>query len=183
MDLFYNHVISPAFKTTPLPPNPLQRRLACLSAGVMNIISGVLFLTGYPTIALINGGILIFLQAIVIATHFCTLSWIYEWIMRALGKWNTPLELSQVQKLLDQGALLVDVRGKDEYDRGHLPNAVNLPLDTLQTQCEALKQKNILLYCASGMRSHIATELLRKNGVEFAHDLGAMDRVKSILKN
>lgn len=181
MDLLYNNAVRPLFGAVKLPPNPLQRRLACLSAGVMNIISGILFLAGYPTAALINGGILMVLQAIVIATHFCTLSWMYELLMRALGKWTVPMDLAQAQALLKQGALLVDVRGKDEYDKAHLPNAVNLPLDTLQQHCATLKQQNVLLYCASGMRSHIATELLKKHGVETAHNLGAMERVKAII--
>lgn len=181
MDLLYNHGVRPLFGALKLPPNPLQRRLACLSAGIMNIISGILFLANYPTAALINGGVLLVLQAIVIATHFCTLSWMYELLMRALGKWTVPLDLAQAQTLLAQGALLVDVRGKDEYDGGHLPNAVNLPLDNLQSHANTLKQQNVLLYCASGMRSHIATELLKKEGVKTAYNLGAMERGKGLV--
>ncbi|NIQ12094.1 MAG: DUF4395 domain-containing protein, partial [Gammaproteobacteria bacterium] len=103
-----------------LPPNPFQRRLACFAAGIMNTMAAGFFLLDMPLAALITGGMLLCLQAIVIFTHFCTLSWMYEGLMRTIGRWNVPLAPEQARRLLDEGAQLVDVRGRDEFSREHL---------------------------------------------------------------
>ncbi|CAN0602708.1 unnamed protein product, partial [Ectocarpus sp. 12 AP-2014] len=66
MDLIYNHGVRHLFGAVALPPNPLQRRLACLAAGVMNAGAAFLFLGGMPTAAWIVGGILLVLHVIVI---------------------------------------------------------------------------------------------------------------------
>lgn len=66
MDLLYNHGIRHAFAAVKLSENPLQRRLACLSAGLMNIAAGVRFLLGLPVVTIVVGVSLLVLQAIVI---------------------------------------------------------------------------------------------------------------------
>ncbi len=103
MDMLYNYVVRPAFAAAKIPPNPMQRRLACLSAAMMNILAGSLFLLKLPTAAYLVGGCLLVLQAIVIATHFCALSWMYEGVTRMLGTWNRPLEPQVAQQLLTAG--------------------------------------------------------------------------------
>ncbi|EIJ40952.1 Rhodanese-related sulfurtransferase [Beggiatoa alba B18LD] len=180
MDLLYNHVVRHWFSAAKLPPNPFQRRLACLSAAVMNVIAGVLFLAALPVAAWVVGGILLVLQLIVITTHFCTLSWMYEGLMRALGKWTVPIELVQVEKLCQEGAILVDVRGADEFAQGHLPNALNIPLEQLPNYFAQLADKKVMLYCASGMRSFIASEMFQKQGYHNSYNIGAMARCQPV---
>lgn len=181
MDLLYNHAIRPLFNAVKLPENPLQRRLACLSAGVMNIIAGILFLSGLPTAAIVVGISLLVLQAIVIFTHFCTLSWMYEGVMRLFGKWQVPVSEQQAKQMLQTGAQLVDVRSQNEYARESLSGAINLPLEELQHHLEHFKQGACLLFCNSGTRSHIATEKLKEFGLTEIHNLGAYSRAKAIL--
>jgi rhodanese-related sulfurtransferase len=181
MDLLYNNVVRHAFGAVALPPNPFQRRLACLAAAVMNLIAAVLFMTGLPVAAWVVGGILLVLQLIVITTHFCTLSWMYEGLMRALGRWNVPIESEQAKKLLQAGAELIDVRGPDEYAGGHLPNARNIPLEQIKEHATEFADKTVLLYCYSGMRSHIAAEALHQVGIKTAYNLGGMPQVKKNL--
>jgi rhodanese-related sulfurtransferase len=57
--------------------------------------------------------------------------------------------VSEVQKLLDQGAQLVDVLGEDEYEHDHLPGAINIPLKKLNaTTVASLDRKRpVLVYC------------------------------------
>jgi len=181
MDLLYNHVVRHVFGAVALPENPLQRRLACLSAGVMNLAAGLLVMGDMRTAAWVVGGILLVMQAIVITTHFCTLSWIYEGVMRALGRWQLPLPADQVKRLLADGARLVDVRSPNEFAAGSIPGAVNLPLEELDRHLAELRRGPALLFCRSGMRSHIATEKVRAEGCTEAYNLGAMRRAEEIV--
>ena len=180
MDLLYNHVVRHLFRAVKLPENPFQRRLACLSAGLMNIAAGVLFLLGYPVAAIVVGVSLLVLQAIVIFTHFCTLSWMYEGVMRMLGKWTVPVEENVARSMLKQGAKLVDVRSQNEFAKNSIDGAVNLPLEELEYHIDQFRDGTCLLFCNSGTRSHIATEKLKTLGITDIHNLGDLQRARAI---
>ncbi|MGX2998686.1 rhodanese-like domain-containing protein [Streptomyces sp. JNUCC 64] len=71
------------------------------------------------------------------------------------------------------GALtVVDVRTPGEYASGHLPNALNIPLDGLRTALAELRDAaggtDLLLVCASGNRSAQACAILAEEGVTAA---------------
>lgn len=179
MDLLYNHGVRHLFGAVKLPPNPFQRRLACFAAGVMNTAAAMLLLAGLPLAAWVVGGALLVLQAIVIFTHFCTLSWMYEGLMRLLGLWHRPIDAAEARALKAAGALLVDVRGPDEFARGHVPGAVNIPLDRLDAELGALTDRSVLVYCHSGARAQIAAHKLKQRGVA-VHDLGGLERARAL---
>lgn len=181
MDLFYNHVVRHAFGAIKLPKNPFQRRLACFAAGIMNTTSAVLFLTGFPLIAIVVGVALLVLQMIVITTHFCTLSWMYEGLMRALGLWKVPMDLGKAQTLVEAGAMVVDVRSQAEFAAESLDCTINLPLENLESNTEQFEGKTALVFCNSGTRSHIAAEKLRRHGIENVYDLGAFSRARELM--
>lgn len=182
MDLLYNHGIRHLAGAVALPENPFQRRLACLAAGVMNCAAAVLFLLELPSAALGVGLMLLALQAIVITTHLCVLSWMYEGIMRALGKWHAPLSLQEAEAHLVAGAKLVDVRSPNEFARGAVPGAINLPAEHIDQHLNALGQDCCLLYCQSGARSQIATQKLRASGLANVHNLGSKARAEALLQ-
>ncbi len=181
MDLLYNHVIRHAAGAVKLPENPFQRRLACFAAGIMNTAAAILFLTGFPLVAIVVGVALLVLQVIVITTHFCTLSWMYEGVMRMLGLWKLPVDLKKAKTLIQNGALVVDVRSQEEYAHENLDCTVNLPLENLAENTEQFKGLTALLFCNSGARSHIAVEKLKQLGIDKVYDLGAFSRAKEIL--
>lgn len=180
MDLLYNHVVRHWFKAVALPENPFQRRLACFAAGAMNIAAGTLFLAGLPVAALAVGGALLVLQAIVIFTHFCTLSWMYEGLMRALGKWHAPVDIDKAKSLLQQGAQLVDVRSPNEYANDSVAGSINLPLEELEHHIAKFKQSSCIVFCNSGTRSHIATQKLKSHGLENVFNIGPFHRAKEL---
>ncbi|MEC5158217.1 rhodanese-like domain-containing protein [Chryseobacterium sp. MP_3.2] len=76
--------------------------------------------------------------------------------------------------LLKKGAIIVDVRSKDEYAGGHIKNSLNIPVDQLLNNLSRLKDKNktIITCCASGMRSGTAKTILLKNGYTDVHNGG-----------
>jgi molybdopterin/thiamine biosynthesis adenylyltransferase/rhodanese-related sulfurtransferase len=69
----------------------------------------------------------------------------------------------------DDPPLFVDVRERDEWDEGHLPNAVHVPRGNLESRIEAAvpeRSRRIVLYCASGNRSAFAAKTLEELGYE-----------------
>jgi rhodanese-related sulfurtransferase len=63
--------------------------------------------------------------------------------------------------------LILDVRTPNEYNRGHLPNSVLIPVQELQNRHKELgihKDREILIYCATGNRSTVASKILIDNG-------------------
>jgi phage shock protein E len=67
-----------------------------------------------------------------------------------------------------QGAIIVDVRSKAEYQGGHIKGSKNIPLPGINLKLKELKkyEKPIIFCCASGMRSGQATALAKQAGIE-----------------
>jgi len=88
-----------------------------------------------------------------------------------------------LEKLKD-GALVIDVRSPGEFNSGHLPAAVNISLDEIETELpRRVKNKNqvLLLHCASGMRSGMAKSKLKEMGYTNAFNLGSYGRAGGII--
>lgn len=74
----------------------------------------------------------------------------------------TPAELDQYDPAT---SILLDVRTEGEFLRGHLPGAVNIPVDQLRGRLQELdKDKLIVEYCQVGLRGYIASRILTQNG-------------------
>jgi rhodanese-related sulfurtransferase len=61
----------------------------------------------------------------------------------------TPVDLSQVDALLAGGAQLVEALPQAEYEEGHIPGAISLPLKQLTAQRASVldKQRAVVVYC------------------------------------
>jgi rhodanese-related sulfurtransferase len=61
----------------------------------------------------------------------------------------TAIGRDRVQALLRDGAQLVEVLPEDEYEYEHLPDAINIPLNTLDTASAAQldRDKPVIVYC------------------------------------
>jgi len=127
------------------------------------------------------GIVLLILQAIVITTHFCTLSWLYEGAMRILGKWEVPVELSKAKIMIDNGAMVVDVRSQNEFADESIECTINLPLENLDENTDKFTGQTALIFCNSGTRSHIAVEKLKQHGLENIYNLGDFIRTKDLM--
>jgi len=62
---------------------------------------------------------------------------------------SSIFSVSEVKQLLDQGAQLVDVLGADEFERDHLPGAINIPLKGLgeETVADLDRLRPVIVYC------------------------------------
>jgi rhodanese-related sulfurtransferase len=84
---------------------------------------------------------------------------------------ETAKEVSreQAQKLIDEGAQLVDVRADHEWEAGRISGATHLPLDQLPERSgEIDRDRPVLLYCRGGTRSTMAAAALADAGYDAA---------------
>ncbi len=85
---------------------------------------------------------------------------------------NIPeMTVREVHDYLEQGhdPVLLDVRGLDEWERGHLKGSVHIPRGELESQAESAmpdKSREVIVICAGGVRSLLAGETLRAMGYE-----------------
>lgn len=73
--------------------------------------------------------------------------------------------------------VLVDVREEDEYNEGHIPTSILVPLGTIETEFEKEvldKNKKIVIYCRSGNRSKTAYKIIKDLGYTDIYDLGGI---------
>ncbi len=83
-------------------------------------------------------------------------------------------------QLVQDGAIIVDVRTKGEYQQGHIKGSVNIPLNTLAANYSKLrKDKTIITCCASGMRSGQAKSMLLSNGYKEVYNGGGWSSLKN----
>ena len=75
-------------------------------------------------------------------------------------------------------AVILDVREQDEYDAGHIPGAVLLPVGTIDedTAADAIPEKDTvaLVYCRSGNRSKTASQTLADLGYTQIYEFGGI---------
>ena len=79
--------------------------------------------------------------------------------------------------MLNEKPIVVDVRSLEEYNEGHIPNAISVPLETIENEAETkLKNKDdlILVYCRSGRRSREAALRLIEKGYTNVIDFGGI---------
>jgi phage shock protein E len=86
-------------------------------------------------------------------------------------------------QLMKNGAIILDVRSKAEFESGHIKGAINIPVDQLSNNLNNLKDKNkpIITCCASGMRSASAKTILRSKGYTEVYNGGGWHSLNSRL--
>ena len=86
-------------------------------------------------------------------------------------------------QLLQEGAIILDVRSKVEFEGGHIKGALNIPVDQLRNNFSKLKDKNkpIITCCASGMRSASARSILISGGYTSVFNGGGWNSLQNKL--
>lgn len=84
-------------------------------------------------------------------------------------------------ELVQQGALILDVRSKGEYAGGHIKGSINISVDTLNNNLNKLKNKEqtIITCCASGMRSASAKSILKSQGYTKVYNGGGWSSLQN----
>ena len=85
-------------------------------------------------------------------------------LLRQIKSQIEEIDPAEVKELLDEGVVIVDVRGTEEAAAGHLPGAKLIPRGHLEQRIEGAvpdRSANVIVYCASGVRSAYAARTLR----------------------
>lgn len=93
----------------------------------------------------------------------------------AIGSKN-KVDGTRAKALVSEGATLLDVRTEGEFQAGHIDGAKLVPVQSLDKRFEDVgpRDKPVVIYCASGMRSAKAARMLTKAGFEEVYDLGSI---------
>lgn len=102
----------------------------------------------------------------------------------AMGEGQTPayvqITQDEAKRMMEEmeSVVILDVREQDEYDAGHIPGAVLLPVGTIDEESAASvladKDTVTLVYCRSGRRSKIAAEALAALGYTQVYEFGGV---------
>lgn len=86
-----------------------------------------------------------------------------------------PVGASQATLLSNRSnAVFLDIRDKEDFQAGHIPDAVNIPLKHLKervAELEKYKDRPVIAYCRSGNKSAAAGAILKKHGFENLYNL------------
>ena len=91
----------------------------------------------------------------------------------------TTISAEEAKSVMDSDAefIILDVRSKDEYDEGHIENAILLPVDNIENEAGPViggKDKTVLVYCRSGNRSKMASAKLVELGYTDVRNFGGI---------
>lgn len=78
----------------------------------------------------------------------------------------------------------IDVRTEQEFEMGHLRDAINIPLHTIPSNIDLIKNldaESIVFYCLSGNRSGQAVSFLKQNGMQNIYNGGSFDEMNYLL--
>lgn len=84
-----------------------------------------------------------------------------------------PSVLAQrIEDAADSGYIILDIRSREDYEEGHIPGALNIPLRELGYRLYELdKTKDIIVYCNIGAQSKVACEILANAGFKDVYNL------------
>ena len=82
------------------------------------------------------------------------------------------------------GAVLLDVRNKNEYQMVHLPGSINLPLNQLKSAQNIIPHADtpVFVYCVSGARAGKAVKRLTKMGYTGCRNIGGLNGYRGIVE-
>ena len=101
----------------------------------------------------------------------------FKFLEKLFGSGNND----EIAELIENGAIIVDVRTAFEFNREHFHDSINIPLDAIDKHIKKLKRSNkpIITCCRSGQRSGVAKSILNARGIE-SYNGGSWRNVKKV---
>lgn len=86
---------------------------------------------------------------------------------------GNSISTTELQQILDSKPIVLDVREKNEFASGHIPNAKNTPLSKISSY-QSKENQSVYVICQSGMRSRQAVKKLKAKGINAINVKGGM---------
>lgn len=84
----------------------------------------------------------------------------------------TRIDVNEAKEMIENGAVVIDVREPHEYQAGHVPDAKLIPVNTVYARRDELpKDRDIVFVCAVGQRSALACEMAAAAGLTRLYNL------------
>ena len=117
------------------------------------------------------------------------MKWMFICVLAALVALNgcaapepgyRQISQEEAKEMMDtQNVIILDVREQSEFDAGHIPGAVLLPVGTItaDTAAQMIPEKDsvVLVYCRSGNRSKTASQILAELGYTNVYEFGGIN--------
>ena len=83
-----------------------------------------------------------------------------------------------------EGAVLLDVRTREEYSQGRIPGSINIPVQEMKKAESLLPEKEtpLFVYCLSGGRSGQAVSMLKSMGYRNVSNIGGISGYKGLIE-
>jgi phage shock protein E len=103
-----------------------------------------------------------------------------NWLSEIFGLGNGKL-----RQAIREGGAIVDLRTAYEYDQGHVPHSLNIPIDRIKMSVVRLRDLNkpIILCCANGDHCWEAAEILRQAGITRVYNGGSWQSVLRVVRS
>ena len=91
----------------------------------------------------------------------------------------------KIKDALRRGAIVIDVRTPQEFDRGKVPESINIPVDRISANAERIKNMNrpVIFCCSTGARSSNAVSIIKQKGMKEVYNGGSWESVLKLLKS
>ena len=87
-----------------------------------------------------------------------------------------------IHEAVARGGIIVDVRTREEFAAGHIPMAVNVPLEQIEEGAYSLpKSKYLIVYCERGISSMRAALAMGEDGYKVINTIGGLAQYKGPL--
>ena len=94
-----------------------------------------------------------------------------------------PIRAEEIKDLDPDNTIILDVREPIEVELGQIDRSINISVNELRQQAVQLdKNKEIIVYCAVGLRGHVATSMLNQMGFTTKNLLGGYNFYKMFYK-
>ena len=104
------------------------------------------------------------------------------WLSNLFSRGSKP----DVAAMVSEGALLLDVRGAEEFATGSIPGAINIPHDQVAARIGAVESNTarpVVVYCLSGGRSAMAVAALQRAGYSTVVNAGGIAEARKVLES
>jgi rhodanese-related sulfurtransferase len=91
----------------------------------------------------------------------------------------------KIKQALGEGAVIIDLRTAYEYDQGHIPRSLNIPIDRIRANIGRIRDLNkpVILCCSAGAHCREAAEILRDAGINRVYNGGSWQSLLRVVRS